>query len=336
MLKAAVIGVNNIGRLHCQHYSNHPDIQLVSVCDLLEERAAGIAEQFNTAYYTDVHEMLEKEDIDLVSVTTAGEENGSHHFAPTVAAIEAGKDVMVEKPLSNNVEEARKMVEKAKARNVRLGCNLNHSFVPAARKGKEMIEKGDLGTLLFINMKLTIQNPKDVSPWFHMRALHPHSIDVMRNFGGEVKRVQSFMIKAPGRQIWSTVSINMEFCSGAVGHLTGSYDMSRRHPIEYCEAAGDQGRFVIDNVYENFTFYPHERSEQTVLRNSIMTGLGSFHETIGRRLDRFIQQVKEGAVPEEIEGSGADALAGLEVIEAAIQSQKSNGRVIDVRSCALH
>jgi UDP-N-acetylglucosamine 3-dehydrogenase len=330
MLRVAVVGVNKIGKIHCEYYSRNPETQLTAVCDLMEDRAIAAAKQFGSKAYTDLKILLEKENVDMVSVATAGEENGSHHYAPVITAIKAGKDVLVEKPISNSIEEAREMVRLAAEKNVRFACNLNHSFVPAAWKGKELIENGTLGDLLFLNMKLTIQNPKDMTPWFHLRALHPHSIDVIRYLAGDIKRVQAFMTKAPGRATWSTASINLEFTSGAVGHLTGSYDMSRRHPIEYCEVAGTKGRFTIENVYENFTFYPHDSDELTVLRNSIMTGVGTFHETFTNRFDHFIKQIKEGVVPEEIDASGADALAGQEVIEAAIRSWKKNGAVVEV------
>ncbi|WP_163537538.1 Gfo/Idh/MocA family oxidoreductase [Gracilibacillus sp. YIM 98692] len=330
MLKVAVVGVGNIGKIHCRYYSENPNVVLVAACDLIEERAQAMADLYGTQAYQDMGTMLEKEEIDIVSIATAGEENGGDHYRPAVMAIEAGKDVLVEKPISNNIEEARSMVRLAAKKNVRLVSNLNHRFVPAAYKGKELIDKGDLGRLLFLNMKLTIQNPKETSPWFHLRALHPHSVDVMRYFAGDIKRVQAFMTKAPGRSIWSTASINLEFASGAVGHLTGSYDMAGRHPIEYCEVAGNQGRFVIDNVYENFTFYPHDSDELLVLRNSIMTGVGSFQETFKNRLDHFVKQVQEGVEPDKMEASGAHALAGQEVIEAAIQSQMANGKVIEV------
>jgi hypothetical protein len=61
-----------------------------------------------------------------------------------------------------------------------------------------------------------------------------------------------------------------------------------------------------------------------------MTGVGSFQETFKNRLDHFIKQVKEGVAPDQIEASGAHALAGQEVIEAAIRSQMEDGAVIEV------
>ena len=123
------------------------------------------------------------------------------------------------------------------------------------------------------------------------------------------------------------VSINLEFTSGAVGHLTGSYDMSNLHPIERCEVGGTRGRFVIDNVYQELTFYPHESDELLVVRNSIMGGVTGFPQTIHNRIHRFLQQVTDG--DESLEASGEEGLAAQEVVEAAIESINS-GSVIDV------
>ncbi|MEK3914581.1 Gfo/Idh/MocA family protein [Paenibacillus sp. FSL H7-0331] len=333
MIRVAVVGVNNIGNIHCRYYAQHPDTELVAVCDLMEDRAKAASTAFGVKAYTDLRSMLDNEEIDMVCVATGGEEKGSHHYEPVMLAIEAGKDVLVEKPISNRIEEARAMVKAAAAKGVRFGCNLNHRFTPAAEKGKAWMKQNLLGTPLFINMRLSIDNKADFTEWFHMRALHPHSIDVMRYFFGDIKRVQAFMNKAPGRTTWSNASINLEFASGAIGHLTGSYDMSMLHPIEWCEVAGTEGRFVIENVYESITLYPRESSETIVVHNSIMRGMQGFNDTFRNRIERFIEQIKQKAAPEQIEGSGLEALAAQEVIEAAILSQQSGGHAIEVPSC---
>ncbi|MEF3303852.1 Gfo/Idh/MocA family protein [Paenibacillus sp. GYB003] len=334
MIRVAVIGVNHIGNIHCEAYRRHPDTELAAVCDLLPERAQAAASRHGVPAYTDMAEMLAGEAIDAVVVATAGVEKGSHHFAPVMTAIAAGKDVLVEKPISNRIDEARQMVAFAREKGVRFACNLNHRFAPAAYRAKRLVDEGRLGTPLFLNMRLTIRNPQDDAEWLHMRALHPHSIDVMRYFGGDIKRVQSFMTKAPGRNVWSTVSVNVQFASGAVGHLTGSYDMSMRHPIEFCEVAGSEGRLVIDNVYEQMTFYPHQSDDLIVYRNPIFGGMQGFDDTFRRRIDRFVEQIKAGDPPDRIDGSGAEALAAQETIEAAIRSHELGGVPVDVPGAA--
>ena len=248
MLRVAVIGLGNIGKTHTKWYSQNGAVELVALCDLAAERVDPVARQYGVGAYHDLDELLRAERFDAVSVCTAGPENGGHHFEPTMRCLDAGKHVLVEKPISNNIEQARAMVRGAKERGLLLGVNLNHRFTPAADRAKQLQAEGALGEVLFVNMALWINNPNESSPWFHLRALHPHSIDVMRHFGGPIVKVQAFMHKGPGRSIWSNASVNVQFASGAVDHLTGSYDASMLHPIERCEVGGSNGRWVIENV----------------------------------------------------------------------------------------
>ena len=326
MLRVAVLGLGNIGKTHANVYSGNDNAELVAVCDMMEERLTPVAELHGVSAYRDLDELLASKEIDAISICTAGPENGGHHFAPAIRCLDAGKHVLVEKPLSNNIEEARTMVKHARDKGLLLGVNLNHRFTPAADRAKQLQTDGSLGELLYINMVLRINNPNDSSPWFHMRALHPHSIDVMRFFGGPIRRVQAFMHKAPGRDSWSNASVNMQFASGAIGHLTGSYDASRFHPIERCEVAGDKGRFVIENVYERLEFLPRESAEKLVIDNPIMGGVSSFNDTFRNRINRFVEQVQAGG---PLDASGEDGLAAQEVIEAAIRSWE-NGSIEEV------
>jgi UDP-N-acetylglucosamine 3-dehydrogenase len=317
MLKVAVIGVGNIGKIHTNWYSKNKDVDLVALCDLLAERVDPVAQQYGVKAYYDIDEMLASESIDAVSVATAGPENGGHHYEPTMKCLDAGKHVLVEKPISNNIEHAHEMVRHAKEKGVLLGVNLNHRFTPAADRAKQLQAEGALGEVLFINMALWINNPNESSPWFHMRALHPHSIDIMRTFGGPIRKVQAFMHKGPGRSIWSNASVNVQFESGAVGHLTGSYDASMYHPIERCEVGGSNGRFVIENVYQRLEFFPRRSRDRLVVENPIMGGMGDFNETFRNRIDAFVKQVQAGG---PLDASGEEGLAAQEVIEGAIRS----------------
>lgn len=327
MLRVAVIGLGNIGKNHTNWYSKNQDAELVALCDLLAERVDPVARQYGVPAYHDVAEMLRSEQIDAVSVCTAGPENGGHHFEPVMQCLDAGKHVLVEKPISNDIQKAREMVRHAREKGLLLGVNLNHRFTPAAERARKLQTGGELGEVLFVNMALWINNPNESSPWFHMRALHPHSIDVMRYFGGPIARVQAFMHKGPGRSIWSNASVNVQFKSGAVGHLTGSYDASMLHPIERCEVGGSKGRFVIENVYQRLEFFTRSSPEKMVVDNPIMGGgMGSFDDTFRNRINAFVAQVQAGG---PLDASGDEGLAAQEVIEAAIRSWE-NGTIEEV------
>jgi predicted dehydrogenase len=221
------------------------------------------------------------------------------------------------------------MVQKAEDKGVCFGVNLNHRFVPPAAKARQWMDEGRLGDPLLINMTMWIDNPNETSPWFHIRALHPHSLDIMRYFCGDVIKVQAFFNHAPGRVCWSNVQVNMLFANNVVGHLTGSYDAAPAHNLERCEVMGTQGRFVLDNCFEELTLYPRRSNELTVVRNSIMGGMTGFGDTFRTRISRWIEQIDAGVPRTEIDASGEDGLACQEIIEAAIKSHET-GTVVDV------
>ncbi|MCC2669004.1 MAG: putative oxidoreductase [Armatimonadetes bacterium] len=330
-LRVGVIGMRAIGNTHAEAYKTDALSELAAVCDIDRARADEAAAKWGVPAFYSVAEMLANVEMDAVSVTTGGFENGSAHYEPVMECFAAGKHVLCEKPLSNNIEHAREMVRAARKQERYFGVNLNHRFVPPAAKARKWMDEGKLGQPLLINMTMWIDNPNETSPWFHLRALHPHSIDIMRYFCGDVKRVQAFANHAPKadggeRVCWSNAQINMEFANGVVGHLTGSYDAAPKHNLERCEVMGTEGRFVLDNCFVELTFYPRRGDELTVVRNSIMGGVTGFNDTFRWRIHRWLEQVTAGAPHSEIDASGEDGLAVQEVIEAAIRSIE-NGTV---------
>lgn len=329
-IRTAIVGAGNIGRTHGRVYKANPLAELVAICDMDRARADAAAQELGIKAYYDVEELLKSEQPKMVSVATSGVENGSHHYQPTMQCLAAGKHVLVEKPISNNLAEAKEMVAEAKKRGVCLAVDLNHRFTPATALAKEKITSGELGEVLFVNMNLWIGNRRDEPQYYHLRALHSHSVDVMRHMGGDVAKVQAFFHKGPGRKSWSNASINMQFTSGALGHLTGSYDMHGpdRHSIERTEVGGTKGRVVIDNSTVDFYWFPHTSKESVHVHNA--GGMVSFQETFGTRLGRWLEQLSGNAKPEEIEGSGEEGLKALAVQEAAIKSHET-GQIVDVQ-----
>jgi predicted dehydrogenase len=328
-LRVAIVGMGNIGNVHGRVYSAHPDVKIVAVCDIIEERADRAAEKFACQGFYSVQEMLDSHlEFDIASVTTAGVENGGDHYEPTMQLLRAGIPVLGEKPISNDVSKARAMVAVAREKNLRYGVNLNHRFTPAAVRAKEWIATGRLGEINIINMTMWINNPNESSPHFHMRALHPHSLDVMRYFArSEVSRAQAFFKKGKGRAIWSNVQVNLLYQNGIIGHLTGSYDAGGSYGLETCEVVGSEARFVLRDACEHLEFYP--RFSKEIETYDYLGGMMSFPETFDTRLARWIEQNQQGAAPQDIDASGEDALMAQTVIEAAIESWET-GKVVDL------
>ena len=333
-VRVCVVGCGPIGRLHARIYAGLPIAELVGVCDIVPDRAKSCAEPLGVPWFADTREMLAKVSPRIVSVATGGYEYGSDHYEPTIQALDAGCHVLCEKPICNDVSKAAEMVARARKKKLCFAVDLNHRFTPAARQARKWVDEGRLGSLLFANMALWIGKPKDEeSPWFHMKALNPHSVDMMRHFCRDITHVQCFASKAPGRSMWSTASFNFKFESGMVGHLTSSYDIERGHPMERCEVAGVKGRFVLDDMWREATLYPAGDPVKSVYTNPVFDGYRDFDDTFRERLRCFLEEVAGGVSPEKIDGSGADGLAAQRVIQAGIRSLES-GTVVAVSEVA--
>lgn len=331
MLRVCVIGMGPIGNLHADIYKGDELADLVGVCDIIPERARSAGERLGVPYFLSAQEMLDALKPHVCSVTTGGFEYCSDHYEPTIQALNAGCHVLCEKPILNDLAKAREMVELAKRKGLCFAINFNHRFTPAARIAKQWIDEDRIGEILFINMSLWIGRRGNFdSPYYHLKALNPHSVDMMRHFGGEIQRVHCFAMKAPGQDIWSTASINVQFSSGAVGHLTSSYDIARGHPMERCEVAGLKGRFVLEDMWREVTLYPAHDLVKLVYTNPIFGGYRGFDDTFRERIHSFLTEISNGVPPDQIDGSGADGLAAQKVIHAAIESLES-GSVVDVR-----
>ena len=140
-----------------------PGVELVGVCDIIEERATAAGERLGVPWFTDARADARALKPDVCSVATGGYEYGSDHYEPTMQALEAGCHVLCEKPICNEIAQGRGDGAASPASENRcFGVDLNHRFTPAARLAKQWLDEGRLGNLLFVNMALWIGKPGDV------------------------------------------------------------------------------------------------------------------------------------------------------------------------------
>jgi predicted dehydrogenase len=326
-----VVGLGPIGNLHSRIYQADALADLVGVCDRVVERTEAASARYGVAGFASVQEMLDATQPDLVSVATGGFEYSSDHYEPTMEALWHGCHVLCEKPICNDLNQAKEMVAAAKRAERCFAIDFNHRFTPAAYAARKWLEDDELGDLLFCNMALWIGRFEQFETKnYHLKALNPHSVNMMSWLCGPIEAVQCFGTVAPGRNIWSTASINMRFASGAVGHLTSSYDIARAHSVERCEVAGTGGRVVISEMWQEATLFPAGSAERRVYANPVFGGFRDFEDTFRERLHCFVKQISEGANPEEIDGSGEEGLAAQTVIHAAIRSLDEGNRAVRV------
>ncbi|KEO81298.1 Gfo/Idh/MocA family protein [Tumebacillus flagellatus] len=148
-LRVGMIGCNGIARgKHLPSLKKLPEVELVAFCDIVESAAAAAKEQFGTEdaqVYTDYRELLNDATIDVVHICTPNDT----HAEITVAALEAGKHVMCEKPMDKTVDGAKAMVEAARRTGKKLSIGYQNRFRADSRYLKEICERGDLGHIYY-------------------------------------------------------------------------------------------------------------------------------------------------------------------------------------------
>lgn len=365
VLKVGVVGVpypRGIGMIHADCCVRDPLAELVAVCDIVKERADNAAKKLGVRAYHSIQDMLDREpDLNIVDVCTGGHENGSLHYEPTMLALEAGKHVLVEKPLSNDISEAREMVAKAREKRLYFGCNLNHYFTPPAERARKYIEDGEIGELVYCLHKMGFPGGERTYsgastsprikgyPYFHVKAFLAHPFSVIRYFCGDVTHVQAFLSRPSYRKkaedvMLSINSIHVKFVNDCIGYL-----LSTRGDTTFglggwwsVEVGGTLGTFCIEDCVEKVTYWPAPRPsdaahpERLRLGASLepivtQSGITNFQETFPRRIHAFLEDVTNNVPREELRASGRDALATLEYTWAAMESYEQGGMMVRPR-----
>lgn len=143
-IRYGIIGCGGIGNTHADALALIDIAELVAVCDVNRERAQAVADKYGVEHvFTSFEEMFDAVDLDAVSVAT----DHKSHFAPAMAAIEHGVNVIVEKPITTSLEQAHALVTAAEERGVKLGGVFQRRFFPSAQRMHEAISEGRLGRL---------------------------------------------------------------------------------------------------------------------------------------------------------------------------------------------
>jgi len=147
-VNVAIIGTGGISHCHMSGYKALPNVKVVAVCDIDLEKAKAYAEKYGVpadSVYEDFNEMLKRDDIDAVSVTTWN----AAHAPATIAALDAGKHVICEKPMAMNADEARAMEEAAKRNNKLLMIGFVRRYGNDCKVVKDFVDAGVLGDIYY-------------------------------------------------------------------------------------------------------------------------------------------------------------------------------------------
>ena len=316
-LKVGMLGAGGITNSHLPAYLEHPDrVQITAVCDLVEPLAQELARKAGVkAVYTDLDKMLREADIDAVDNCTFH----PAHAPLTIAAAEAGKHVIVEKPMARSLQECRDMVAAADKAGVTLMIAQDLRYSPEAFAVKRFIDAGRLGDMFAVRTHLL--SPR-VPPRIGrarqdryadanqgggtLMSVQVHHIDLLRFYAGNVKRLTAVCRSIGPRMVNDAedlVAAILEFENGALGHLFAG-------PGETPEDASD-GRPVTAST-RSYMLYGSEgtiHSAPETLPEHHHFGRIMFAPTEDRPIDRSIPADLERWVHppfEPIDTSGVD------------------------------
>jgi len=321
-IKIGIIGCGGISRAHARGYKNLTELfQVTATCDVIEANAADRGRELNAKHiYSDYRKMLKEGDIDAVDICLPHDIHG----VISIAAMEAGKHVIVEKPIATTLEEADSMVCAAKKTGMTLMVALNQRYDPIHEKIKQMIDQGALGKLLCIRIDHNQNVSLPEGHWIRSReklgggvliGSGIHRVDLLRWFGGEIKKVANFWAKQPERMEGEVaVVMNTMFESGCIGEVTALWAVRKAPWYEGVWVYGTAG-----SVYRiNGLFWD---SPEGYIKVDVPEA-DSFTE----ELRHFGHCILNGNKPLT---NGEEARRSLEVVLAAYRSAES-GQVIEL------
>lgn len=253
-VRFGIIGCGVIGRAHAEALASLPEATLVAVTDVDRERADALAQQYGARPYTDLDDMLDVEDLDVVNVCTASGMHGEH----ACAVMRSGRHVIVEKPMEIRSEAIDEMLRVQEEAGVKLAVIFQHRFDPAARDLHQLIEGNALGRLVAGNAHVLwwrSQEYYDSGAWRGTWALDGggvlmnqgiHSIDLLQWFMGPVRAVCAYTDTLTHRVETEDVAVAvLRFHSGALGTIVGT---TSAYPgvTTRVEVFGDAGSAIVE------------------------------------------------------------------------------------------
>jgi predicted dehydrogenase len=349
-LKIGIIGTGSISSMHIEAYKKNPNVELYAFCDINEQRvkAAGEAHGVNRLY-TDVDKMLaELPELDAVSVCTWN----SAHAPCTIAALNAGKHVLCEKPMAMSAEEARAMQEAAEKSGKLLMIGFVRRFGNDCKIVREFIESGYFGDLYYAKATY-LRRCGNPGGWFGDKSrsgggplidLGVHVIDLVRYLLGNPKPVSVYgatfhklgdrkNIKGSDSYSSAEKSANdicdvedlatamIRFDNNAVLSIEASFSLNIKKDEGKIELFGTKAGAKLDPELE---LYSEINDYMADVKLAAPTAL-DFNGLFENEINHFVDCVSEGKTCISPAGDGVDI---MKILDAIYESARTGHEVI--------
>lgn len=321
LLRAAVIGAGSMGRNHCRVYSELEDIDLVAVADPDPASLRWIGMRHHVRTYTDFRDMIEREQIDLISVVVPTQ----LHFSVARETLLAGIPTLVEKPIASTVEEGTALVALAEELGVLLTVGHIERFNPTIVALKQQLSAGTLGRVYQIHVRRIGPFPARIKDVGVVVDLATHDLDIMHYL------TESNVIKLNaeiGRRLHTAHEDLLSAILRYENDVIGVLDINWLSPTKVRELSvvGERGMFVANYLTQELEFYENDAVPQGSEWHLSALGVAEGRmirfkinkkEPLREELEQFARAVRtNGPAPV----SGDDALLALSVARKLIES----------------
>ena len=336
----ALIGTGMAGLTHARELKFVKDAKLVAVCSRSEERVRQFAQEFGAQWYTDYRALLKNPDVDVVNVLVPTGQHGE----VTIAASNAGKHVLVEKPLEINLERADEMIRTCAANGTKLGVIFQMRFGSVAQKLRHAVQSGALGRIFmadaFDKSSRTAAYYASAD-WRGTQALEGggclmtqsiHIVDLLQFIVGPVQSViGKVATMMHDIEVEDTATALMTFAGGAMGVLESTSSI-RPALKSRVEIHGPDGTIVANAQYDQILFWsvpglPQEEVEQNISLGDIDDPWAYPQVRHRIQLQDIVDAIREDRDPVL---TGKDARASLAIIMAIYESSRNGGREVVV------
>ncbi len=333
-IKFAIIGCGRIAERHAEHIQNVGT--LIAVCDIVETKANQLAQTFHAKAYTDINTLLENEkELDIIAICTP---NGLHK-SHAIAALQAGKHVVVEKPMAITVADCKEMIEAASTAHKLLFAVKQNRFNPPVVAVKNILDNGVLGKIYSIQLSCFWNRNPDyyTNSWKGTKDLDggtlftqfSHFIDLLYWLVGDVQTVFAMAENFTHKGIIDfedTGVIALQFLSGAIGtinYTVNSYNTNMEGSLTIFAENGTVkigGQYLNELEYQNIKNYTIKDLPKGNTANNYGTYVGSMsnHDKV---YNNIINVLQNGAA---MATTAFEALKTVEIIEKIYASSKQN------------
>lgn len=333
-IDTAVIGAGYWGRNYVRNLASLPDSRLRWVCDVDEEARRRTSRLVPDVRLTaDLEQVLADPQVRAVAIAT----NAVHHHAHAVAALRAGKDVLVEKPMAVSVPQAEEMVALAREQGRVLMVGHLMLYHPAVKTLREIVAGGELGQVYYM-YALRVNLGRIRSDENALWSFAPHDLSIIRYLLDEEPttvwaRGECYL--QPG--VEDVVFVNLQFPDRTMAQIQLSWLDPRKE--RRLTVVGSRKMVVFDDTHTTEKLRIYDKGfdrppEYDTYGDYLSIRNGDIHiphidlaEPLARECDHFLECVRQGSTPRS---PGGDGLEVVRILAAAERSLREGGRPIDI------